>query len=91
MMAKAYEIEMVFTASVGLKEINDIMHQFGCDGSLRIKDAIKIKLKQTFVSLPDEEYIRRVAEIIKTNYETERFNITDIQFDGYKSIREITV
>ena len=90
-MGKAYEAEMVFTASVGLKEINDIMHQFGCDGSLQIKDAIKIKLKQTFVSLPDEEYIRRVAEIIKTNYETERFNITDIQFDGYKYIREITV
>ena len=90
-MAKAYEIEMVFTASVGLKEINDIMHQCGCDGSLQLKDAIQIKLKQIFVALPDDDYIHRVAEIIKTNYESERFNITDIKFDGYKYIREITV
>ena len=90
-MAKAYDMEMVFSASVGLKEINDFMHQMGFNDSLQIKDAIKIKLQQTLASLPDEDYIGKVAEIIKTNYETDRFNITDIHFDGYTYIREITV
>ena len=90
-MAKAYEMEMVFSASVGLKEINDMMHQIGFKESLQIEDAIEIKLQQTLVSLPDEDYIRRVAEIIKNNYETDRFNITDIHFTGYKYIREITI
>ena len=90
-MAKAYDMEMVFSASVGLKEINDFMHQMGFNESLQIKDAIEIKLQQTLASLPDEDYIGKVAEIIKTNYETEHFNITDINFDGYTYIREINV
>lgn len=90
-MAKAYEMEMVFSASVGLKEINDMMHQIGFKESLQIEDAIEIKLQQTLVSFPDEDYILRVAEIIKNNYETDRFNITDIHFTGYKYIREITI
>ena len=91
MMAKAYDMEMVFSVSVGLKEINDFMHQIGFNDSIQIKDAIEIKLQQTLSTLPDEDYIRKVAEIIKTNYETERFNITDIHFTGYKYIREITI
>lgn len=90
-MPKAYEMEMVFSASLGLKTINNIMHQCGCNDSLQIKEAIEIKLQQTLLKLPDDDYIQRVAEIIKKNYETDHFNITEIHFTGYKYIREITV
>lgn len=88
---RVYEMEMVFSASVGLKEINDILRQTGCNDTLQIKDALSVSVKQVLPAVPDEEYLRKVAEIIKSNYETKDVNITECHFAGYKSIREITI
>ena len=84
-----YEMEMVFSASVGLKEINDILRQTGCNDTLQIKDAITISVKQTLPAIPSEEYLSQVADILKNNYETKDINITECHFSGYRNIREI--
>ena len=88
---RAYEMEMVFSASVGLKQINDILRQTGCNDTLQIKDALSVYIKEVLPAMPDEEYLRKVAEVIKSNYETNDINITECHFAGYKSIREITI
>lgn len=90
-MATAYEMEMIFSASVGLKCINDFLRQVGDDGTYMIKDAISISIKQICRRIPDEDYIRQVAEILKTNYATRDINLTECHFTGYKYIREIEV
>lgn len=86
-----YEIEMVFSASVGFKTINDILRQTGCNDTLQIKDAITISVKQTLPTIPNEEYLRKVADILKNNYETKDYNITECHFTGYRNIREINL
>lgn len=86
---RAYEVEMVFSASVGFKQINDILRQVGCKDELQIKKALNITLTQTLAAIPDEEYLRKCAGIIKDNYETNDIYLTECHFDSYKSIREI--
>ena len=87
--ARAYEMEMIFSASVGLKQINDFMYQMGCRDTLQIKDALNISVKQVLPVIPDDEYIRKIAETIKSNYETKDINLTECHFTGYKYLREI--
>lgn len=90
-MAKAYEMEMVFSVSVGLRQINDIMAQMGCDDKLQIRDAVAVSVKQVLPSVPDDAYIRRIADVIKETYKTSEFTATECHFKCYKYLREITV
>lgn len=89
-MVKAYEMEMVFTASVGLKQINSFLEQM-FDEKLQVKDALSISIKKVLPVIPDDDYIQKIAGIIKDNYETKDINITEIHFDGYKYLRQISV
>lgn len=84
-----YEVEMMFTASVGLKRINGILRECGCDEVLQVKDAFTFTVKQVLVEMPDEEYLKKVADIIKENYETKDINIISCHFSGYRNVRVI--
>lgn len=90
-MAKAYEMEMLFNVSVGFKEINDIMAQMGFNDELQLKDAVTVSIKQVLPDIPGEDYIHKVADIIKETYRTDTLNCTACRFAGYKSIRVISV
>lgn len=84
-----YEMEMIFSASVGFREINDILHHMGIDDSLQIRDALTISVKEVLPCIPDEYYLRLVAQTIKDYYETEKIKLTECHFIGYKYIRKI--
>ena len=86
---RVYEVEMMFSASVGMKQINDILGQMGCHDALQIKDAVSISVKQVLPEIPDDVYLKKVADVIKDNYETNDINLTECHFVGYKNIREI--
>lgn len=88
---KAYEMKLIFSGSVGLKTINDILHQCGCNEKLHIRDALKINLTQTLLRIPDEEYLSKVARILEENYETKELKMTECHFVGYEYIREVLI
>lgn len=90
-MAKAYEMEMVFSVSVGLNQINDIMAQMGCDDKLHIRDAVAVSVKQVLPSVPDDAYIQKIADVIKETYKNSEFTATECHFKYYKYLREITI
>lgn len=90
-MAKAYEMEMLFSVSVGLRQINAIMAQMGCSDKLQIRDAVTVSVKQVLNVIPNEEYIRTVEEAIRKTYKSEDFTCTGCTFKGYKYLREITI
>lgn len=90
-MAKAYEMEMLFSVSLGLRQINDIMAQMGCNDKLQIRDAATISYKCVLHVIPDDGHIRKIADAIKEYYKTRDFTVTECHFTGYKYIREITV
>ena len=90
-MAKAYEMEMIFSASVGFKQLNNMLKQCYFDERVQVKDALSISIRQVLPVIPDEAYLSKVAEIIKENYETDDLNIIECHFTGYKYLREISV
>lgn len=88
---KAYEMELVFTGSLGMKDVNDLLRHCGCEETYLIKDALEIKIKQTLLQIPDEAYLKDIARILEETYETEQFTLMDCRFTGYKYIREVEV
>ena len=86
---KAYEMEMLFTATIGLKSINNMLRQMGDPGKLQIKDALNISIKQVLPCIPDDEYIHKVEQVIIDHYETDEIEVLSCKFTGYKSIKEI--
>lgn len=88
-MRKAFEMELIFTASVGLRQINELTKQCGFDEILQIKDALTVTIKQVLPSIPTDDYLRELAKIIKETYKTKQFNVTECRFTGYKYLREI--
>lgn len=85
-----YECEMMFTATVGLKTINDLLEQCRLDERLQVKDALSITVTQTLPEIPSEEYLKTLAKIIMENYEHRELNIVACRFSGYKNIRVVT-
>lgn len=90
-MAKAYEMEMCFSVSVGLQEFNDFMALMGFTDELLIPDAITVSVKQVLPKIPDDDYLRQVADVIKDSYKTKEVTAIECRFTGYKYLREITV
>ena len=88
---QAYEMELVFTGSLGMKDVNDLLRYCGCEETYLIKNALKIKIKQTLLKIPDEAYLEQIARILEENYETKQFTLMDCRFTGYKYIREVEV
>lgn len=84
-----YKCEMMFSASFGFKTINDMLSQCGCNELLHLKDAGTFTVTQVLPEIPDDEYLSKVADIIKKNYETKEINVIECRFAGYKSIKKV--
>lgn len=80
---KMYEMVMEFDVTVGFKELNSIMEMFGYDEKTGVTGQT-ITLSQTVPFIPDENYIHKVEKILKDRYETDKLNILDCHFRGYK-------
>ena len=80
---KMYEMIMEFDVTVGFKELNSIMEMFGYDEKTGVTGQT-ITLSQTVPFIPDENYIHKVEKILKDRYETDKLNILDCHFRGYK-------
>jgi len=87
---KMYKMEMEFKVVVGLKEINEFMKYMGFSGNTGIGGQT-ITLTQTIPFIPNEEYIKKVENIIKEKYQTEELEILDCKFNGYKSLLEVDI
>ena len=85
-----FECEMMFTATVGLKGVNDFLERCNFDERLQVKDALCILVTQTLPEIPSDEYLKTLAKIIKENYEHRELNIVACRFSGYKNIRVVT-
>lgn len=84
---KVYEMELEFEVVLGLKEINDFMNAMGFEEKAAIVNQT-LTLKQTISFIPNEEYLRKVEKIIKDKYQTDKFEILDCKFKGYKKFLE---
>ena len=85
---KAYQMKMVFSISVGVKEVNTILRQMGMDEALQMKDAVSVGVEQTLSFIPNEEYIQAVSDAIKQTYEQNGVEVTECRFTGYEYLRE---
>lgn len=86
---KAYEMEMKFTATIGLKFINDILHDIGESGKYQIKDALTFTIKQVSPCIPDEDYLHKVEQAIIDTYKHKDFDILECHFSGYTYLKEV--
>lgn len=82
-----YKCEMMFAVSFGFKTINNILSQCGCKELLQIEDAGTFTVTQILPKIPDDDYLRKVEDIIKANYDTKELNVTECHFSGYKNIK----
>lgn len=86
---KAYEMEMKFTATLGVKFINDILQDLGDPGRYQIKDALTITIKQVLPCIPDDDYLHKVEQAIIDTYKLKDFNILSCHFAGYNYLKEV--
>lgn len=87
---KAYEMEMKFTATLGLKFINDMLQRLGDSGKYQVKDALTITIKQVLPCIPDDDYLRKVEQAIIDTYKPNKdFDILECHFSGYNYLKEI--
>ena len=84
---KVYEMEMEFELGLGLKGINDFMHNFGFDEKLCASGNV-LSIKQTIPFIPDESYLETVAQTIKKHYQNSEFEVVECKFKGYKKFLE---
>lgn len=88
---KAYEMKMKFTATVGVKFVNDILRELGDPGRYQIKDALTITIEQVLPFIPTEEYLRKVEQTITEHYQINDFDILECHFAGYSYLREVDI
>lgn len=84
---KMYEMVMEFDVTVGFKKLNSIMEMFGYDEKTGVTGQTII-LSQTVPFIPDENYIHKVEKILKDRYGSDKLNILDCHFRGYKKFLE---
>lgn len=84
---KVYEMEMEFAVVVGLKDLNDIMNSYGFSGRTGVS-GYTLTLTQTIPFIPDEAYLKKVENVIKTKYQANNLEILDCKFKGYKKFLE---
>lgn len=81
-----YEMVMEFEVTLGLKELNSFTELMGFSEKTGITGQT-VTLTQTVPFIPDDEYLRKVESILKEKYSTEKFNILDCHFRGYKKFK----
>lgn len=81
-----YEMVMEFEVTLGLKELNNFTELMGFSEKAGIAGQT-VTLTQTVPFIPDDEYLRKVESVIKEKYNTEKFDILDCHFKGYKKFK----
>lgn len=85
-----YEMALKFTASAGLKSLDDMLSSaFPGEGLPRLKDAVTIRMRQVLPVVPDDAMIQAYAETIRKAYSERDTTLHDIRFDGYDYLRVV--
>lgn len=88
---KVYEMEMEFELFVGLKEINDFMGIMGFEEKMGVPGCT-LTVSQTLPFIPNEEYLRKVEEIIRDHYGNEKVEVLDDkQISYFAAIRKYNI
>lgn len=77
-----YKMKMRFNLTLADVKLNDLLSSCGMNGTICIPGTI-LNISQTLPFIPDDLYIDKVCEIIKTKYKTENYIIVKVEFDGY--------
>lgn len=88
---KAYRIEMNFKCFFGIKEMNNFLREvggLGKDAGYGIERILTIT--QTMLDIPDEEYLEKVAEIIKDVWNKDKNSKQEILSSKFESFGKIT-
>ena len=90
-MAKTtyYEVDMLFSVSLGLREINDALEQMGVKEQLHVRNAGEISVKGIYKEIPDDAYLLKVADILRENYKTSKTTVTECRFVGFRSVKKV--
>jgi hypothetical protein len=87
MVTKMYEMIMDFDLTLTATSINDIMKDVDCSDAFGVNGII-LSVQQTIPFIPDEDYIAKVEDIIKAEYESNKFSVCDCKFKGYSKLLE---
>ena len=85
---KMYEMIMEFEVTVGLKDLNDLLCRVGGPGEKIGVAGYTLTITQTTPFIPNDEYLNKVAGIIKEKYKPNNLEILDCKFRGYQKFLE---
>lgn len=85
-----YEMSLKFTASAGLKSLDDMLSSaFPGEGLPRLKDAVTVRMRQVLPVVPDADMIEAYAASIQKAYSERDTTLHDVKFEGYDYLRVV--
>lgn len=86
-----FQMELTFTVSESLTELDNMLDHLDFKQYPTVQNSKTVKLQQTLPFIPDDETIKKYAQIIKDahNRESGQTTIRDIQFLGFSYIRPV--
>lgn len=86
-----FQMELVYTISESLTELDDMLAHLDFKQYPTVQNSKTVKIQQTLPFIPDDETIKKYAQIIKDahNRESRQTTIRDIQFLGFSYIRPV--
>lgn len=86
-----FQMELTFTVSESLTEIDNMLAHLDFKQYPTVQNSKTVKIQQTLPFIPDDETIKKYAQIIKDahNRESGQTTIRDIQFLGFSYIRPV--
>lgn len=86
-----FQMELTFTVSESLTELDSMLDHLDFKQYPIVQNSKTVKLQQTLPFIPDDETIKKYAQIIKDahNRESGQTTIRDIQFLGFSYIRPV--
>lgn len=86
-----FQMELTFTVSESLTEIDNMLDHLDFKQYPTVQNSKTVKLQQTLPFVPDDDTIKKYAQIIKDahNRESKQTTIRDMQFLGFSYIRPV--
>lgn len=86
-----FQMELTFTVSESLTELDSMLDHLDFKQYPTVQNSKTVKLQQTLPFIPNDETIKKYAQIIKDthNRESGQTTIRDIQFLGFSYIRPV--
>lgn len=86
-----FQMELTFTVSESLTELDSMLDHLDFKQYPIVQNSKTVKLQQTLPFIPDDETIKKYAQIIKDahNRKSGQTTIRDIQFLGFSYIRPV--